>query len=211
MCILVYSTPSLWGGSGVPLVQLDMDQPVVDLVWTTRQDVLELGLLMEDKTFRVYDVNIDETKCQCTQAYTFEPVSAIAAVSCGWVMGFSDGRMAILNDQTLDYEPVMVPPHQPPEDIATADPSNGEPFGVHALQFLAPDTLLVGMYQFDPKKPNADREDPNKVSIAAYNITKNEWMDYGDVLRDEERCLEDASEKLFEGRHRLMAAHIEKL
>lgn len=154
------------------MIALPMDQPMVDVTWNIRTNSLELGVLLEDATFRVYEVNLPKNALQCTQAYQDKPVSAIASIIDGWAVGHSDGSLTILNERALDAEPRVIAPHQLPEDVTTADDSNGQPFGVHSIQFMSPDVLLVGLFQYAAGQEDA-RQDPNKINVAAYHITSD--------------------------------------
>jgi hypothetical protein len=169
--LVIFSTASLVGGSPEPFISLEMDQPVIDVSWSVRREMLEVATLLEDRTFRVYEVNHQKRRLQCTQAFTQVPVSAFTSTYDGWVVGLPDGGMIVFNE--LRFSDLrIIEPHQPPSDVTTAGDSNGQAFGIHSLQFIAPDVVLVGMFQYAAGEEDGAK-DPNKINIAAYNLKQN--------------------------------------
>lgn len=206
--VLVYSLSALLSASTAPLIALEMDAPLVAAVWSAHASKLELGMLMQDASFRVYQVRPAKQSMQCLHAWNERPVTAIEATAHGWALGFADGSLLLLHADSFEQDAIAVPPHVPPSDILDSA-LEGEQFGVYALRALSPDALLVGMAQYESgRTPDVD---PAKLHIAAYHLVNKEWIDYGDVLRDEDRCAEDQEDKLYEARYRMHTAAIPQL
>jgi hypothetical protein len=148
-----------------------MDQPMLEVSWSVRHETLEVATLLEDRTFRAYEVNHQKRRLQCTQAFTQVPVSAFASTYDGWVVGLPDGGLIVLNERSFS-DLRIIEPHPAPSDVTAAGDSNGQQLGIHSLQFMAPDVVLVGMFQYAAGEEDGAK-DPNKINIAAYNLRQN--------------------------------------
>lgn len=185
---------------------------MLDVAWNRTPNHLEVGVLMADRSFRVYEINPEKRALQCMQGWGDRPVMAMTSAGAfphgRWALGFDDGSMVLLDPSSFASQPIAVPAHQPPD----AD----EPFIIHSLNYLeTPDPaagkLVVGFSVPHPDSTVDKPLDPTRVHVAVYDLRTQAWVDYGDVLRDEDRCTEDESDKLFEGHHRFHLANIAPL
>ena len=191
--IHIHPTVHLLKGSAAGGVSLEMDQTCYNVIWNQNEKTLELGVLLEDLTFRVYELDVVKGQMQCTQAYGAQPVHAIASTPEGWIVGHRDGSMTQLNEASFEDNPLLIQAPALPASVT----ENGKPdlpFGVHSLQFIEPDVLLVGFMQFDEANPPGWRE-PQTINIAVFNMSNGEWRHFGDVLRDEDRLRDDSASK----------------
>lgn len=183
---------------------------MIEVIWNRSETILELGIIMENSSFRVYEINLDLNILQCTQAFDSRPVSSIVSTPLGWVAGHMDGSMTILAYSEIQNERI-VDVHIPPQEVLDGgDVIAGRPFGIYSLQLMSPDVVLVGQCQYAEGKEFGEK-DPNQVNIAVFNLKSLQWIDYGDVLRDNEKCHEDEDDKVLDGRWKLYSANLPEL
>lgn len=224
MHILLFSLSTLLTGNHDPYAELEMDVPMRDVAWSSSPRNLELGVLLVTGVFRVYQIKTEFRSCvlQCTQQLDGPPATAIvsggphpdpAAQGCrAWFLGFGDGSLQML-DTSFPRQPLVFPPHLPP------DAQEGGKWGIHSLSYLPLSSdpreehgrLVVG-YSVPQEGDDYGLRDPLRVHVSVLDTDSLEWCDYGDVLRDEEKCNPvDMSDRLFEGRHRFHVSPIPDL
>jgi len=209
--LIVLSVADVASGDGRPLAILQMDQTVMDASWSEQPHALAIGVVLESGAFREYEFMPAKGMVQCTQLYDEQAVLAMCALSDEWLLALEDGTMVRLATTIEDGgiiadengQPHIIPAHEVPEA------EEGENFRIYSLNHTYADTVLVGMYVL--QEEGATEKDPTRVHVAAFNFANESWVDFGDVLRDEERCTEDEEEKLYECKHRFHTPAIPQL
>jgi len=209
--LIVLSAADVASGDGRPLAILQMDQTVMDASWSEQPHALAIGVVLESGAFREYEFMPAKGMVQCTQLYDEQAVLAMCALSDEWLLALEDGTMVRLATTIEDGgiiadengQPHIIPAHEVPEA------EEGENFRIYSLNHTYADTVLVGMYVL--QEEGATEKDPTRVHVAAFNVANESWVDFGDVLRDEERCTEDEEEKLYECKHRFHTPAIPQL